>query len=155
MSLYSKESTPMKRGRAQRTFSAVCALTVMALGAAFLVAGCGGGVELPPPDLTTYQTIAITPLVMEDVRFGMLTARDLGNQFEIALKQENEDVVVVFDESGDLQPVTDALTSLGLTLEDVSADNKLAGKLAEELDADIIIVGRASNIKLRDRKSVV
>ncbi len=119
---------------------------------AVMLGGCGGGVELPPPDMSSYNTIAIAPVVMPDAEFGRLTSRDLGNQLQIALKRDGKDVQLVFDETTDIQPVSDAMARLQLAPDEVFADSKLAAKVAEELGADVVIVGHADEINIRTKE---
>ena len=142
------------RSMKARVRPAVVVVTAsLALAAtAVLLGGCSKGVELKPPDMASYETIAIAPLVTPDPDFGRLAARDLGNQLQIALKQKNKNATVVFDETADIQPISDAMERLKLGPDEVFADSKLAAKVAEELGADIVIVGRASKINIRTKE---
>jgi len=104
--------------------------------------GCGGAAELPPPDFSTMQNMAIAPFMApHDTTFGMRTARDLSNQLQIVLKRDVEGFQTVFDESDDRRPVSDAVAELGITLEEAYADPKLAGKVATKLGVDMILIG--------------
>lgn len=116
--------------------------------------GCGGSAELPPPDLTAANRIAIAPFLAEepDPNFGMLVARDLGNQLYLALKREKEGIEVVYDQSDELRPVSEALQKLNLQLAEVYADPKLAGRVAEELSADLLILGRIRKIRYETKE---
>jgi hypothetical protein len=116
------------------------------------LAGCGGGKAIPPPEMTTYETIAIVPLLTKDPTQGMLISRDLGNQLQIALKRTNEDVQVVFDESAERRPVSDALANLRLKPDEVYQDPSLAGKVAQALKADVILVGRMSEASITTKE---
>ena len=121
----------------------------LAAFALLVVVGCGGGKQLPPPDLTTFKKIAIAPMIYEeDPEYGMLAARDLGNQLQIALKQTDDSIRVIFDETTDRQPISDAMAALNLTLDQVFAEPKLAGKVAEALNADVLLVGKIRNLRI-------
>lgn len=104
---------------------------------------------LPPPNFSTLQTIAIAPLIGSDPTMGMLTSRDLGNQLQIALKQKNVSTTLLFDESQDRQPVTDALRSLNLKPIEVFQDPALAAKVAQKLGVDALLIGRMSDTNIK------
>ncbi|MDE0021743.1 MAG: hypothetical protein OXT69_10240 [Candidatus Poribacteria bacterium] len=107
-----------------------------------LAAGCGSK-ELPPPDMTMSSKIAIAPFLSSfDPQFGMLTARDLGNRFQLHFEQVKEGYEVLFDQSEALQPITQSIVDLELTEEEIFANPALAGKVAENLGVDLLIVGR-------------
>lgn len=123
---------------ALRSLTAAVALAI----GSFVVGGCGGAAELPPPDLTTYDRIAIAPFVAaHDPDFGRTTARDLATQLQIVLKRDKEGFETVVDETVDRQPVSDAISKLGITLEEAYTDPKLAGKVATELGVDMLLIG--------------
>ncbi|MEO2006763.1 MAG: hypothetical protein ABGY41_22020, partial [Candidatus Poribacteria bacterium] len=104
--------------------------------------GCGGAAELPPPDLTTYTSMAIAPFVAaHDPEFGRTTARDLSTQLQIVLKRDVEGFRTVADETSDRQPVSDAIADLGITLEEAYAGAGLGGKVAGKLGVDILLIG--------------
>ncbi|MDA1192739.1 MAG: hypothetical protein O3A46_13785 [Candidatus Poribacteria bacterium] len=129
------------------------ATTLGVAAIALTLAGCSGGVQLPAPELQTYQNIAITPFIYKtDRQFGMLVSRDLGNQLQIGLKQKSESAdaypQVIFDESADRKPISDALTQLNITLEDAYANPKLAGKVAAALGAGVIVVGQIRELRI-------
>ena len=92
----------------------VTAAFAVAIGMS-VVGGCGGAAELPPPDFTAYERIAIAPfLAAHDPGFGMMTARDLSNQLQIVLKRDKEGFEVVFDETAERRPVSEAVEALGI-----------------------------------------
>jgi len=95
------------------------------------------------------RTIAIAPFIATDASFGMLTARDLGNQLQIALKTNGADTRLIFDESQDRQPVTDAIRSLNLKPTEVYQDPALASKVAQALGVDAILIGKISDINIK------
>ncbi len=113
-----------------------------------LAAGCGSK-ELPPPDMTISSKIAVAPFLSSfDPQFGMLTARDLGNRFQLHFDRVKEGYEVLFDQSEALQPVTESLMDLELTDEEMFANPALAGKVAENLGVDLLIVGRIEEPRL-------
>lgn len=127
--------------------------TLFAVGAAVALvtaslSGCSGK-ALPPPDIAAMQTVAVAPLIATDAAFGMLTARDLGNQLQIALKSNASTATFTFDESQDRQPVTDAIRSLNLKPTEVYEDPALAAKVAQALGADAILIGKLSDISIK------
>lgn len=130
--------------RAVRRNGALAVLLVTAIAAI----GCGGK-TIPPPDLTQIKTMAIAPLIGSDAQFGMLTSRDLGNQMQIALKQNGSDLTLVFDQSRDLQPVTDAITGLKFKALEVYQDPSLAAKVAQALNVDALLIGRYSDTNIK------
>jgi hypothetical protein len=124
----------------------------MAIGLS-VVGGCGGAAELPPPDFTVYDRIAIAPfLSAHDPGFGMMTARDLSNQLQIVLKREKEGFEIVFDETAERKPVSDAVAALGITMEEAYADPKLAGKAAASLDAGLLLIASVREPRYRTRE---
>ena len=120
------------------------------IGAAVLIlaAGCGSK-ELPPPDMTMSSKIAVAPFLSSfDPEFGMLTARDLGNRFQLHFDRVKEGYEVLFDQSDALQPITQSIVNLELTDEEMFANPALAGKVAENLGVDMLIVGRIGEPRL-------
>jgi hypothetical protein len=95
------------------------------------------------------QTVAIAPLIATDASVGMLTSRDLGNQLQIALKQNASAATLVFDESQDRQPITDAIRSLNLKPTEVFEDPALAAKVAQALGVDAILIGKMSDTNIK------
>ena len=120
------------------------------IGSAVLVLGVGcGSKELPPPDLSTSSKLAVAPFLSEfNAEFGMLTARDLGNRFQLYYGGQKEGYEVIFDQSDALQPITQAMMALELTMEELFANPALAGKVAENLGADMLLVGRIGKPRL-------
>ncbi|MBT5712426.1 hypothetical protein HOI71_15370, partial [Candidatus Poribacteria bacterium] len=120
----------------------VTAAFAVAIGMS-VVGGCGGAAELPPPDFTAYERIAIAPfLAAHDPGFGMMTARDLSNQLQIVLKRDKEGFEVVFDETAERRPVSEAVEALGITMAEAYADPKLAGKAASSLGVDLLMLAQ-------------
>lgn len=114
------------------------------IGAAVLILAVGcGSKELPPPDMTTSAKIAVAPFLSSfDPQFGMLTARDLGNRFQLHFDRVKEGYEVLFDQSDSLQPIMQSMMDLELTDEEVFANPALAGKVAENLGVEMLLVGR-------------
>lgn len=104
---------------------------------------------LPPPDFHALQTIAIAPLIGPNPTMGMLTSRDLGNQLQIAFKQKDVSTTLLFDESENRQPVTDAVQSLNLKPMEVFQDPALAAKVAQKLGVDALLIGRMSDTNIK------
>jgi len=135
---------------ALRSWTATVALTI----GVSVVVGCGGVAELPPPDFSTMERLAIAPFIApHDATFGMRTARDLSNQMQIVLKRDVEGFKVVFDESNDRRPVSDAVADLGITMEEAYADPKLAGKVAAKLGVDAILVATVREPRFKTNES--
>jgi hypothetical protein len=129
------------------------AAVALAIGVS-VVGGCAGVAELPPPDFSTMQRMAIAPFMApHDSTFGMRTARDLSNQLQIVLKRDVEGFQIVFDESGDRRPVSEAVEELGITLEEAYADPKLAGKVAAKLGVDMILIGNVREPRFKTDES--
>ena len=75
---------------------------------------------------------------------GKRVSVNLANRLKLILK-DNE---WVSDQSQKVQPVTEKINELGLTLNDIYTDPTLAAKVGEALDANIIITGMVENPKL-------
>ena len=121
-----------------------------------IIAGCsssgsdGPTISTAPAALSAPETrIAITSFIAGD-KTGILGKRiplNLATRLELALK----DVEWIYDQSDKVNPVAAKLQELGLTLEDIFADEALAAKVGKELKADLIIVGRIDNPKFTDK----
>ena len=122
------------------------------------MAGCitneddGPKIDIPPP-ISDAKRIAIVPFfaktgAAEDV--GKLAGRmsvNLATRLELIFK----DTEWVYDISNKVKPIADQLTELGLTAEQVYADPALAAKLGEQLEADMVIIGRVEEPKMTDQ----
>ena len=119
-----------------------------------IIAGCSSSGSDGPtistaPALSEATRIAITSFIAGD-KTGILGKRiplNLATRLELALK----DVEWIYDQSDKVNPVAAKLQELGLSLEDIFADEALAAKVGKELKADFIIVGRIDNPKFTDK----
>ena len=123
------------------------------------MAGCFGGggdghveIDTPPP-ISDAKRIAIVPFfaetgAAEDV--GKLARRvgvNLATRMELIFKEAEW----VYDISNKVKPVDDKLTALGLTVEQVYADPALAAKLGQELNSDMVIIGKVTEPRITDQ----
>ena len=115
------------------------------------IAGCFGDGEIKidtPPTFNGTKRIVVTNFLAEDEESQALGKRisiNLANRLKLILK----DSEWVFDQSKKVQPVTEKIKELGLTLNDVYADPALAAKVGQALDANIIIIGMVRKPKIR------
>ena len=108
---------------------------------------------LPPGAISDAKRIVIVPFfaetgAAEDV--GKLAGRvgvNLATRMELIFKEAEW----VYDISNKVKPVDDKLTELGLTVEQVYADPALAAKLGQELDSDMVIIGKVEEPKITDQ----
>ena len=113
--------------------------------------GCFGSGEVKidtPPTFNEAKRIVVTKFISEgedSKELGRNVSRNLAERLELVLK----DNIWVYDISKKVQPITDKVNELGLTLNDVYADPALAVKVGQALEADIIITGMVQEPKIR------
>jgi hypothetical protein len=119
------------------------------------IVGCIGGSGEPtistPPAFDQATRVVVTPFIVDEQaeKAGKWVPINTVNRLEIALKQDKKNIEWVYDQSLSLNPVASKLQELGLTLEDIYADPALAAKVGQALDADLIMVGRIKNLRLK------
>lgn len=112
--------------------------------------GCFGDKEINidnPPSFNGAKRIVVTNFLAEEENAQALGKRvsvNLANRLKLVLK-DNE---WVSDQSQKVQPVTEKINELGLTLNDIYADPALAAKVGQAFGASIIITGMVENPKL-------
>lgn len=115
------------------------------------IVGCFGSGEVnidKPPTFVDAKRIVVTKFIAEDTEtqeLGRRVSRNLAERLELVLKDNDW----VYDVSEKVQPITDKVGELGLTLNDVYADPALAAKVGQALEADIIITGMVEEPKIR------
>lgn len=113
------------------------------------MAGCGPDdpkITTPPP-LSDAKRIVVTPFFAESEEINDLGRRmtiNLASRMEIIFK----DAEWVYDLSSKVKPVDDKLGELGLTVNQVYADDALAAKLGQALGTDMVILGKVEEPKL-------
>lgn len=121
------------------------------------IVGCIGGSGEPtistPPAFDQATRIVVTPFIADEqaAKAGKWVPINTVNQLELALKKDEKNIEWVYDQSADLRPVASKLEELGLTLEDIYADPALAAKVGQALDADMIMVGKITNLRLKHK----
>ncbi len=113
-------------------------------------AGCFGDGEIKidtPPSFNEAKRIVVTNFLAEGENAQALGKRvsvNLATRLKLILK-DNE---WISDQAQKVQPVTEKINELGLTLNDIYTDPTLAAKVGEALNANIIITGMVENPKL-------
>ena len=119
------------------------------------IIGCFGSDEVKidkPPTFTEAKRIVVTKFIgegMETQALGKRVSKNLAERLELVLKDNDW----VYDVSEKVQPITDKVTELGLTLNDVYADPALAAKVGQALEADLIITGMIQEPKIRRKNN--
>ena len=118
------------------------------------MAGCfdnDGEIDIDtPPPISEAKHIIITPFfavegATEDTsKLGGRISVNLATHLGLIFK----DAEWVYDISDKVKPVADKLAEMGLTLEQIYADEALAAKLGQALDTDMVIIGRVEKPKL-------
>ena len=111
-----------------------------------LVAGCGSGLNTPPP-LEQSTAVAVTPFLAGEKAGGLgkWVPINLTTRLELALKE----IEWVYDQSEKVAPVATKLKELGLTLTDIYTDPALAAKVGQGLNVNLIIMGQLENPKFK------
>lgn len=118
------------------------------------IVGCfGSGMNITdPPSFSDTTRIVIIPFIAEEDDTQELANRitnNLATRFQLVLKDKDW----VYDLSDRVQPVSDKVEELGLTLNDVYVDPALAATVGQALNADIIITGTVLKPKLERKDS--
>lgn len=94
------------------------------------------------------QTRVVITSFVADPKAGNLGRRvpiNLGTRFELAFKETEW----IYDQSDTLNPVVAKFDELGLTTTDIFADDALAARVRQTLNADLILVGQLNAPRIR------
>lgn len=121
----------------------ILAFTVLLV---FALMGCGVKQLLPGkkmPSLDGYSTVVILPFDFAKPSEGYpeLPVR-ISYAMGTKLKARHEDKVWIYDQSLEVEPVSDKLAELGISAQDIFRDPSAAAKLAEAFQADLVIAGQ-------------
>lgn len=128
----------------KRCFAWLC-LTSFVL---IVIAGCGPGkiIDLSEPQ---YAKIAIAPFAIDEGAEDMARlVADLGTKLSLAIKDKEW----IYDQSEQLAPIADAITSDKLTADEIFVDPALAAKVGKSVGADLILVGKIGKPKLQSKE---
>jgi hypothetical protein len=132
-------------------------ILILAILPMIVLAGCGFKNVLPSkevPPLEGYSTIVLVPFDIKNpseqyAKLPALLSYGIGTKLSVRYQDRNW----VYDQSQEIAPVSNKLKELNLSPADIYLDPQAAAKLAESLQADLVIAGLMEEPKFTKEES--